>query len=94
VTDPTLFLNGFRIELSAERFRAWTWPLPEESTIAELRAQHPEWSLWASGDAVLAVPATNLAEEPQGEEIELDCRDELTFISYLVNAALPRHIQA
>jgi Piwi domain len=93
VTNPTLLLNGFRIELSSERFRAWTWSLPETSTIAELRAQHPEWSLWASGDAVLAVPATDLSDYPRGDEIELQCREELTFISYLVNAALSRHIQ-
>ena len=28
----------------------------------------------------------------RGEEVELECRDELGFLSYLVNAALPRHI--
>jgi hypothetical protein len=30
--------------------------------------------------------------DPRGEEVELECRDELGFLSYLVNEALPRHI--
>ena len=55
MSDPTLFLNGFRIELSADRFRAFRWPLPDTGTVAELRADHPDWSLWRRGDDVLAV---------------------------------------
>ena len=86
-----MFLNGFRIELSADRFRAWRWPVPDTGTIAELRAEHPDWSLWRRGDDVLAVPVGDRAD-PRGEELELECGDELGFLSYLVNASLPRHI--
>ena len=92
MSDPTLFLNGFRIELSAERFRAFRWPLPDTGTVGELRAAHPGWSLWRRGDDVLAVPIGEDVD-PRGEEVELGCREELGFVSYLVNASLPRHIQ-
>ena len=91
-SDPTLYLNGFRITLSADRFHAWRWPAPDPGTIADLRAEHPHWALWHRGDDVLAVPVSE-GVDPRGEEVELECGEELRFLSYLVNASLPRHIR-
>ena len=92
-TATTLRLNGFRLEPSTESFTAYQASLPEDGDLRELRRSlENDWILYREDDHVLAVPLGEQPTTPFGDRIDVDCADHLGFLSYLINAALPRHI--
>lgn len=91
-TATTLRLNGFRLEPSTESFTAYRAPMPADGDLRELRRQRTnDWILYRKHDELLAVPLHGAAA-PFGEAIELRCEDQLGFLAFLIDEALPRAI--
>ncbi|MGH3995541.1 MAG: hypothetical protein ACRDSN_24125, partial [Pseudonocardiaceae bacterium] len=67
--------------------------MPETGTLRELRAEYADWTLYRRGDEVLGLPSGDQPHDAFGEQVELRCEDQLGFLSFLINDALPRHIQ-
>jgi hypothetical protein len=94
-TATTLRLNGFRLEPSTESFTAYRAPMPADGDLRELRRSlESSWTLYREDDVILAVPRADPPSVAFGEAVEVSCDDHLGFLSYLINAALPRAISA
>jgi hypothetical protein len=66
--------------------------MPADGDLRELRRQRAnDWTLYRKHDELLAVPLHGAAA-PFGEAIEVRCEDQLGFLAFLIDEALPRAI--
>jgi Piwi domain len=92
-TATTLRLNGFRLEPSTESFTAYRSPMPADGDLRELRrATQATWTVYREDDEVLAVPRQDPPPIALGVAEEIRCVDHLSFLAYLIDAALPRAV--
>ena len=92
-TATTLRLNGFRLEPSTESFTAYRSPMPADGDLRELRrSTQATWTVYREDDEVLAVPRQDPPPIALGVAEEIRCVDHLSFLAYLIDAALPRAV--
>jgi hypothetical protein len=87
-----IYLNGFRVELSAPSFTARVLEVPDSGDMKRLRALHDkEWFLfWRDGKGY-ALPRVLAPSTPLGEERKLETanHDHLHLITARLNDVLP-----
>ena len=76
-----LSLNGFRLTLSADTLVAYTYVLPGNSGLRDLRRCHPDWFLWWREGIVYALARVPKPSTSVGAASTLACRDHLAFSS-------------
>src|ERR1043166_261827 len=89
-----LTLNGFRLNLSADEFEVHTAPLPDNSTLRDLRHLHPDWFLWWREGTVYAVARAATPRTTLGEATRVRCDQHLPLIVAVIDDLLPKKFPA
>jgi Piwi domain len=86
----SIFLNGFKIELSARTFKAYVQELPNNQEVKSIReALGSEWfSYWREGK-VYGIPNIATVQIPFGQPEELVCNDHLQLLANRISYLLP-----
>lgn len=86
----SIFLNGFKIELSAQTFKAYVQKLPNNQELKSLReALGDEWFLhWQKGN-VYGIPNVTPIEIPFGQQEDLVCNNYLQLLASRISNLLP-----
>lgn len=88
----SIFLNGFKVELSANTFTAFVQDMPSNQELQTLREKlQSDWFLhWRSGK-VYGIPKVKQSESTLdfGERVELKCEENLQLIASRINSLLP-----
>jgi hypothetical protein len=89
-SSPSMLLNGFRLELSSERFPVWLEDMPDNKAMRSLRNRlTDEWFLsWRDG-VLYGIPKVSDATLPFGQKNYLICADHLSLIAARIDSVLP-----
>lgn len=88
----SIFLNGFKIELSAQTFKAYVQDLPNNQEINSLRqALGDEWFLYWRQGKLYGIPRVNKPQKPFGQPEDLNCNDHehLQLLTSRISDLLP-----
>ncbi|RUT03649.1 hypothetical protein DSM106972_052880 [Dulcicalothrix desertica PCC 7102] len=91
----SISLNGFKIELSAQTFKAYVQELPNNQEIKSIReALGSEWfSYWREGK-VYGIPNVTTVQTPFGQPEELVCNEHLQLLANRISDLLPSIFKA
>jgi len=88
----SIFLNGFKVELSAKTFTAYVQDMPENKELQALREKlQSDWFLhWRFGK-VYGIPKVKVSEPAQydGKPVELNCDEHLQLLVARIASVLP-----
>ncbi|MHC5862777.1 hypothetical protein, partial [Nostoc sp.] len=86
----SIFLNGFKIELSAQTFRAYVQDMPNNQDVKPLReALRNEWFFhWRKGK-MYGIPKVGIIQIPFGQPEDLACNDHLQLLANRISDLLP-----
>jgi len=86
----SISLNGFKIELSAQTFKAYVQDLPNNKEVKPLReALGDEWFLhWRKGK-LYGIPKVATPQKPFGQTKDLICNDHLQLLTSRISELLP-----
>jgi len=89
-----LALNGFRLNLSTDEFQVSTEPLPDNSTLRELRRANADWFLWWRDGVAYGVPRVDTPSTTFGQPKRVRCDEYLPLIVALIDERLPKKFPA
>lgn len=86
----SIFLNGFKVQLSAPTFDAYVQELPNNQEFKSFREElGDEWFLhWREG-VLYAIPKVAVPQKTFGQAIELNCNDHLQLLKSRIANLLP-----
>ncbi|NER29210.1 MAG: stem cell self-renewal protein Piwi domain-containing protein [Symploca sp. SIO1C4] len=86
----SIFLNGFKVELSAPTFKAYVQELPNNQEVKPLReALGDEWFLhWREG-VIYGIPKVTTPQKSFGQSIDVSCHDHLQLLTSRIADLLP-----
>lgn len=86
----SISLNGFKVELSAQTFKAYVQDLPNNQEVKPLRqALGDEWFLhWRQGK-MYGIPKNTKLQKSFGQSEELNCNDHLQVLTSRISNLLP-----
>src|SRR5215213_3944053 len=86
----SIFLNGFKVELSAPAVRAYVQDVMESRELKELRERLKDsWFLYWRDGTVYALPRVADPKPTFGQPQDLQCNDHLWFIAARIADVLP-----
>ncbi|MGL4621904.1 MAG: argonaute/piwi family protein [Chroococcidiopsis sp.] len=88
----SIFLNGFKVELSASTFTAYVQDMPENKGLRALREElQDSWFLHWKGGKVYGIPNFTSQEVKFGEPVELKCEEHehLQLLATRISSVLP-----
>lgn len=86
----SIFLNGFKVELSASTFTAYVQEMPENKGLKALQEKLQDfWFLHWRGGKVYGIPKVPESEEKFGEPVELKCEENLQLLAARISSVLP-----
>ena len=87
-------LNGFRVLVESEEIAAYQIDMPDNGDLKQLRdAAGSAWALWWDRGRVLAMPtAPQPPALPGATPVTLALRENLGFVAFLINNALPKTV--
>lgn len=86
----SIFLNGFKVELSAQTFRAYVQKMPNNQELKPVReALGDEWFFhWREG-WLYGIPKGVIPQKPFGQPKDLVCHDHLQLLTSRIGNLLP-----
>lgn len=86
----SISLNGFKVELSAQTFKAYVQALPNNQNVEPLRqALRDEWFLhWRQGK-LYGIPKIPAPQKPFGQPEDLNCNEHLQLLTSRISNLLP-----
>jgi hypothetical protein len=87
----SIFLNGFRIELSAQTFTAYSKVMPDNKNLRSIKDNYQnEWFLYWHEGLLYGIPRTPNPQIIIGEPIELFCNQHFKLLVARINDLLPQ----
>ncbi|MEQ9369747.1 MAG: Piwi domain-containing protein [Coleofasciculus chthonoplastes F3-SA18-01] len=86
----SIFLNGFKVKLSAQSFKASVQALPNNQEVKPLRQElGDEWFLhWQQGK-LYGIPKLTQPHKPFGQPENLNCNEHLQLLTRRISSLLP-----
>lgn len=86
----SIFLNGFRIELSASTFTAYEQKMPDNHKLRSIREQHKhDWFLYWQNGLLYGIPKIPNPTTIIGKPITLECEQNFKLLVDRINNLLP-----
>lgn len=86
-------LNGFRVEVRSGAFEAYVRDFPDPAGLKEVReAAGDSWAMRLQGGHLYGVPQRPDVRADEWRKVTLNVAENLSFVAFLVNHALPRSV--
>lgn len=86
----SIFLNGFKVGLSGQTFKAYVQELPNNQEVGPLReALGDEWFLYWKEGQLYGIPKVATPQKPFGQPSDLICTEHLQLLTSRVGSLLP-----